>query len=283
MLKVVGFWVCYAVFWAVSGQMPHPKASPPATVVQTVGFTQIKVVYSRPSAKGRSVFGGLVPYGRIWRVGANESTKFTIDQDVKLAGHDLKKGTYVLYAFPEEKEWEIVVHANLTHWGDGRDNYSPDEDVFRFTVTPQVVSDYQETFEISFDHLTHDSAFMVWRWAYSKIKIPVEVATRKQMLTVIESNLSAKPTAQSYYEAARYFQEQQIQLERALVYVNKALEIGGGTYYYYRVKSLILADLNDFKSAVISAEISMQLADEQGKDEFVKMNKANIEVWKTKW
>ena len=96
----------------LSSQLDHPKASPAATVTQEVGFAKITVDYSRPATRGRVIFGDLVPYGRIWRVGANESTKISVDAQVAILGNKLPVGTYALYAFPEEGEWEIVFHKN---------------------------------------------------------------------------------------------------------------------------------------------------------------------------
>ena len=127
--------LCMALFLGASSgfsQIAHPKASPFSKVEQEVGLSKITVEYSRPAVKGRTIFAGdgLVPYGRIWRVGANESTKFSVDTDVEVMGNKLPEGTYALYAFPNEKEWEIVFHTNTKHWGDGRKDYNPEEDAF---------------------------------------------------------------------------------------------------------------------------------------------------------
>ncbi|MEX0273188.1 MAG: DUF2911 domain-containing protein [Flavobacteriaceae bacterium] len=277
------------LFCAVRGtaQVPHPKASPLSEVRQMVGLSQITVVYSRPSAKGRHIFGnqpdgtpGLVPYGRIWRVGANESTKVTVDVDMEVMGHGLSKGTYALYAFPEENEWQIAFHTNTTHWGDGRKAYDPLEDLFRIKVKPQKMGCHQETFSISFDSITHNSAQMNLIWARTKVTIPFSVDTDAVMQQRITEQLRAHPTAQTYYEAARYLQEQGQEPGRALDYLNKALELGGDTYYFHRVKSLVEADLGAFGEAIKSARKSLQLAAALGKDEFVRMNEKNIRKWK---
>ena len=132
----------------VVAQLEHPKASPAASVIQEVGLSTVAVVYSRPAARGRVIFGDLVPYRRIWRVGANASTKIAIDTDFFVDGHPLAAGTYALYAFPEEDAWDIVFHSNIEHWGDGRDSYNSKEDALRFQVKPEQVATYQENFEI---------------------------------------------------------------------------------------------------------------------------------------
>ncbi|PWL37332.1 hypothetical protein DKG77_16300 [Flagellimonas aquimarina] len=262
-------------------QINHPKASPFATVEQEVGLSKISVKYSCPAAKGREIFGGLVPYGRIWRVGANESTKITVDTDMIVLGNALPKGTYALYAFPEASEWEMVFHKNTSHWGDGRKNYDANEDLFRLKVKPKSVPYHQENFLIAFDSITHNSANMSMTWAGTQIIIPFVVDTHAQMEVEIAKQIEENPQAQTYYEAARYLQEQEKDYERALGYLDKALELGGDTYYFHRVKSLVQAELGDYESAIRSAEKSLKISAELEKDEFVRMNQKNIAKWKT--
>lgn len=238
--------------------------------------------YSRPGVKGRKIIGDLVPYDRIWRVGANESTKFSVDDAVEVMGNPLPEGTYALYAFPGKTQWEIVFHTNTSHWGDGRKAYNPEEDLFRILIKPDSITRLQENFLISFDALTHNSALMVWEWEHTRLEIPITVDTQRQMTAEITSKLNSQPSAQSYYEAARYFQEQGIQRDLAMEYIQKAIQLGGDTYYYYRVKSLIEAAKGNYKEAIASARKSLKLSQKEEKDEFVRMNKKNIALWEAK-
>lgn len=267
-------------------QIDHPKASPFAKVEQEVGLSKITVAYSRPAARGRTIFGnradgqpGLVPYGRIWRVGANESTKITFDTDVEISGNTLVKGTYALYAFPKADIWEIVFHSNTEHWGDGRTAYDPEEDALRIKVTPLKTLGFQENFSISFDMLSHNKGAMIWQWAHTIVLIPIEVNTHMIMEQQIQEKLSNAPTAQTYYEISRYYQEQGINYLEALAYLKKAISLGGNTYYFHRVKSLVEAALKEYSSAIESAKTSLELAQKEGKDEFVRMNQKNIDFW----
>ncbi|MEB8347408.1 DUF2911 domain-containing protein [Flavobacteriaceae bacterium KMM 6898] len=264
-----------------TAQITHPKASPFALVEQEVGLSKITVAYSRPATKGRAIFGHLVPYRRIWRVGANESTKITLDTDMKVLGNSLAKGTYALYAFPQEDTWEIVFHNNTTHWGDGRNDYNPAEDALRVTVIPEKAPFFQENFLITFDAMTHNSLEMIWVWEHTIVVIPMTVDTHGAMLREINKQIQENPTAQTYYEAARYYQEQGMEYPLALNYLNKAIDLGGDTYYFHRVKSLVESALEDYKAAVTSAQKSMKLAAIEGKDEFIRMNQENIKNWNT--
>ncbi|MET6991811.1 DUF2911 domain-containing protein [Sediminicola arcticus] len=263
-----------------AAQITHPKASPFSVMEQEVGLSKITIQYSRPAVKGRTVFGQLVPYSRIWRVGANASTKITLDSDIKVLGNTLSKGIYALYAFPNENTWEIVFHNTTTHWGDGRTAYDPAEDALRVTVIPEKIPYSQENFLITFDNITHNSLDMIWIWENAKIVVPMTVDTHNAMLGEIAKQLHQNPTAQTYYEAARYYQEQGMEYPLALEYLNKAIALGGDTYYFHRVKSLVEAALGDYKAALVSAQKSMVIAAKEGKDEFVRMNQENSINWK---
>ena len=279
MRSLILFFVLLGAF-SVGAQIDHPRISPLATVQQKIGLANVKVTYSRPGARGRKIMGELVPYGRIWRVGANESTKFTVDMPVSIQGNLLKAGTYALYAFPAENLWEFAFHANTSHWGDGRDAYNPAEDVFRIEVIPEQMNSLRENFLIAFDHIDHRSMDMILEWENTRFTIAITVDTDSLMRIEIENQLRDNPSAQTYYEAARYFQEQGTETMKALDYIHKAIELGGETYYFFRVKSLLEAYLGQYQSAIESASISLELAESLGKDEFVRLNQGNIQRWK---
>jgi len=269
--------LCSAVI--SNAQIIHPKASPFQEVSQHVGLSEVRISYSRPAVKGREIFGHLVPYGRIWRVGANESTKISLTHPMQIGDHQIPAGTYALYAFPEAAAWEIVFHKDTTLWGDGRDAYSTSDELFRTRVIPEPWPMVQENFLITFDQITHHSLELLLIWDRTCIRIPMEVDTQSFMEASIAEALSTAPSAQSYYEAARYLQEEGRDYDRALNYIDKSLEYGGETYYFHRVRSLILAGLGSYSEAVEAARRSEFLAANEGKDEFVRMNRENIEKW----
>ncbi len=280
-MKIFNLFFFLLLFQYSSSQITHPKASPFSKVEQEIGLSKISIAYSRPATRERKVFGGIVPYGRIWRVGANESTKVSVDADMEILGNLLPKGIYALYAFPEKEEWQVAFHTNISHWGDGRKRYNPAEDLFRITVKPESIPYHQENFLMAFDSITHNTANLNLIWASTKVTIPFKVDTDTQMELEIAKQLKENPTAQTYYEAARYLQEQGKDFERALAYLDKALELGGDTYYFHRVKSLVEAELGNFKGAIASAKKSLKIASELSKDEFVRMNEKNIKKWQS--
>jgi len=133
---------------ASAQQDKSKRPSPPAKVEQKVGSAQITIEYSRPSVKGREVFGGIVPYGKVWRTGANEATTFTTDKDITINGKKLPAGTYGLFTIPGEKEWTIIFNKNAKQWGSG--NYKEEEDQLRVTAKPQSTA-ATEMFTITVD------------------------------------------------------------------------------------------------------------------------------------
>lgn len=278
------FLVLFVMLFPFAGfsQIEHPRISPPATIIQKIGLSEITIQYSRPSMHGRKIFGHLVPFGRIWRVGANESTKISFDDTVRIQGTTVPPGSYALYAVPEAEEWIIIIHRNISHWGDGRLNYRPEEDQLRFRITPQMLQMPVETFTINFGHITHNHALLYWDWELTRIAFEIEVDTHRKMMAGIAEKIKSDPTADTYYEAARYFVEQHVQLELAREYLIRAEEKAKDRYYIHRVRSLAEAALGNFKEAIKHAGISKNLAEKEGKDEFVRMNELNIEMWKKK-
>jgi hypothetical protein len=277
--------MCYLFLFgitAIIAQITHPKISPRSVIRQEAGLTTLIVDYSRPSARGREIFGKLVPYERIWRVGANESTKFTTTETITVMGNTLAAGTYALYAFPGKKSWEIVFHSNTSHWGDGRADYNANEDVFRIRVQPIETKDFQENFVISFDEISHNSLVMHWDWANTRIRIPIALHTHSLMMKQIKKELAINPSAASYYQAARYLQEQNINSKQALQWLKKAETLEGPKYYISRVRSLLYASQEHYKKAIEAAKNSLQMAKALGKDEFVRINEENIKNWSVK-
>ncbi len=262
-------------------QIEHPKISPFSEIKQDIGLTRIVVRYSRPGARERKVMGDLVPYHRVWRTGANASTTITVSQEISLAGKALPQGTYTLLTIPHEEYWEVIVNRDTLLWTEGN-TYEKEKDIFRVKITSEALRDFQETFLITFNRLTHESAMLELRWEHTKISIPVKVSTQDLMRNEIEKKINTHPNAQTFYEAARYFQEQDIEYHRAMEFLEKAERIEGRTYYTYRIKALLLASKGMYKEAIHAAQESLIMATHQNKQDFVRMNKRSIDLWRSK-
>lgn len=267
--------VCTTAF----AQIKTPAPSPLGKVEQKVGLTDFSIEYSRPSKKGRVIFGDLVPYGEMWRTGANASTKVTFSSGVRIHGEFVPEGTYALYTIPGEKEWTIVFHKNLSYWGTGGKDYKMEEDQLRFTVTPNQYATLVETFTIGFSNLTSNSASIQLLWDNTEVNIPISVEFDDVVMQQIEKAMTI--SSGTYYTAARYYLDHDKDMEQALEWINKALD-SGDKYWYLRQKSLILGKLERYKEAIEVAEVSKTLADQAKNKNYVKMNEASIKEWSKK-
>lgn len=150
------------------------RISPMATVTQTVGFTDVKIDYSRPGVKGRTIWGGLVPYNGVWRAGANEATKFTFETDVKINGRKLKAGSYSFFAIPTKDKWTIIFNKVANQWG--AFEYNDVEDALRIEVTPEKENNcWQEWLAYTITKTSDSTAIVKLEWEKLKIPFNIEV------------------------------------------------------------------------------------------------------------
>lgn len=263
-------------------QIKTPPASPTGKISQTVGLINMDVDYSRPSAKGRKVFGDLVPFGEMWRTGANASTKVTFSDKATVAGISLDKGTYALYTIPEKTNWTIIFYKNTSYWGVPQPKDFKEEDVAaRFSVPVQNLSSKVETFTIEIGNLRNDGADLEVMWENAKVVIPVKVDTDSKVMADIDGTM-AGPKAGDYYAAARYYYEEKKDMKKALDWVNLSLEKGGDKFWILRLKANIQAELKMYKDAIATAQKSTELAKADGNTDYPRMNEESIAEWKKK-
>ncbi|MDX1585549.1 MAG: DUF2911 domain-containing protein [Balneolaceae bacterium] len=146
------------------------RVSPNATVSQTIGTTEVTLTYGRPSVNDRTIFDGLVPFGQVWRTGANESTAITFSSDVMIEGETVEAGTYSLYSVPGQDEWTIIINSKLS-WGT---QYDKSADVLRVNVEPETGREVEQ-FMIYFENVTENSAECVLHWDTTKVPFTIEV------------------------------------------------------------------------------------------------------------
>jgi hypothetical protein len=264
------------------GQIELPAPSPTAAFSQKVGLTEVSINYSRPSKKGREVFGNLVPYGKLWRTGANMATKLTFSDDVKIGDKDLPAGTYALFTIPGEKEWTIIFNKDINQGGTG--NYKESEDALRVTVKSKKIADTIETLFINIEDIKPTSAVIELGWESTIVHVPLEVSIDERIMASIEKSMTIG--AGTYQQAALYYQQSGKDLNQAIEWMDKALKMqeaeGNNVFWMYRQKSLIEADMKKYNDAIATAKVSMAKAKEAGNDDYVKMNTESIAEWSKK-
>src|SRR5665213_4418639 len=253
-----------------------PAASPACTVKQRIGLTDIEVVYSRPGVKDRTVFGGIIPYGQVWRTGANQATKITFSTPVELEGTDIPAGTYALFTIPGEDEWTIIISTNANQWGAFQ--YNQKDDFARFKVTPVTLPGTAiETFAIEFNHIRDESALLELVWEKTVVPIHLKVEVADKLVPQIEAAMSA-PGSKSdgfYFQAATFYYNHDLDLKKALAWVNAGLAGNSRiAYEMLHLKAQILAKQGDKTGAITAAKQSTELAVKAEGDgsSFVKMN-----------
>jgi tetratricopeptide (TPR) repeat protein len=264
--------------FTIEAQVQTPQASPKATINQVVGLTDVEVVYSRPSARGRAVFGNLVPFGKLWRTGANENTTVSFSDDVIIGGKTLKKGKYALYTIPNIQSWEVVFYTATDNWGTPEE-FKEENVALRTTVKEESTPKATDTFTIGINGLDSNYAFLEISWENSFVAVKFEVPTQKKAIANVEKAL-AGPSAGDYFSAAQFFYQSNGDINKARSYVDKALEMTTEKpFYYLRLKSLIQAKQGDKKGAIETAKVSLVASEAAGNQDYAKMNKDSISEW----
>jgi hypothetical protein len=274
----------FALTQNAQAQLRTPSPSPTAKLSQDVGLTKIEVEYSRPSAKGRKVFGDLVRFGEMWRTGANASTKFTSADDFTVGPNNIAvpKGMYALYTIPGKDMWTIIFYKNTTFGGvPPADKYTKDDEAARFDVPVKMVTEPVETFTMNINNCRNGGADLELVWENTRIVVPFSVPTDAKVMADIKTQMDG-PSANTYYAAARYYYEEKKDLNIALEWINKSLEKGGDKFWILRVKSMILADLGRYKDAIEVAKKSSELATKEGNKDYPAMNEKSIMEWSKK-
>lgn len=260
-------------------QIQTPAASPGAKIEQKIGLTDVSVEYSRPSKKGRVVFGDVVPFDVVWRTGANSATKITFSEDVVFGGAEVKKGSYAMLTKPGKKTWSIMLYPhNSTNWS----SYT-ESDVQPVTVMTDAImmpsGQDVESFMIGFDNLTNHGADLFLLWEKTYVPVAIKVGTDKAVEASI-AKVMGGPSAGDYYAAANYYYTEKKDLKQALSWINTSIEKGNEKYWVLRTKSLIQADLGDKKGAIETATKSLDMAKKDEDSAYIKMNEASIAEWK---
>lgn len=255
-----------------------PRTNPPGTVKQLVGATEVEVSYNRPSVKGRQIFGALVPYGQVWRTGADSTTKISFSTPVKLNGADVPAGTYELFTIPNPDEWTVIIHGNQSQWG----SYAYDQanDVARVTAKPEALAETVESFTIGVGDVKTKSATLYLEWAKVRVGVEIEVDVVAHVVPQIEAVLSSDAERKPYFLAAMFYYENDIDIDKAAEYMAAALEQNPGHIGMLHRQALILAKKGDKEGALAAARASLEGAadvNRELREEYTRLNTALIE------
>lgn len=249
-------------------QLKVPAPSPLQTVKQAFALSDITIEYSRPSAKGRVIYGDVVPFGKVWRTGANGATKITFGEDVKVEGAEVKAGTYAIYSIPNKDSWEIMLYKDLTLGGDVA-SYKKENELARFVVKPTVFEGKVETFTIDIANVTSSAASIELVWEKTRVAFKVTADIDSKIMKSIESTVVKD--SRPYFQAASYYYENDKDLKLAGEWVDKAIANNPKAYWVVLLKAKIQFKAKDLKGAAVTAEQVKVLAKEDQNDDYIKM------------
>lgn len=255
-----------------------PQPSPAQTITQSFATSKIEINYSRPGVKGRTIFGDVVPYDKVWRTGANNATTIYFGEDVTVNNTKLNKGKYGLLSIPGKDEWIIILSKDTTVTSPNE--YKQENDAVRIKVKPVILSKNIETFTIDIANLKNNSADIEIKWATTEVSFNVSTDIDSKIMKQIDEVMNADK--RPYYQAASYYYENDKDLKKALEWVNKAIEARPEAFWIYHLKAKIQAKLKDYNGAIATAEISKEKAKKAEYEEYVKMNDKLIEEIKSK-
>lgn len=252
-----------------TAQIQTPAPSPSATLTQRVGLTDIELNYSRPGKKDRKVMGELVPFGEIWRTGANSATTIAFSSDVTFGDKAVKAGTYALYTLPGESEWTVMLYSDLSMGGNVA-NYDNSKEVVRVTGKVEKIDMTVETFTMDINNIRDNGAHLVLMWENTVVRVPMEVSFDEMVMAQIERTMKnpMSQAANNYAAAASYYYQNGKDLNKALEWINAALSINSGAFWWMHTKAQIQLGLGDNKGAIATAEASKKAASENASGDF---------------
>ena len=266
--------ICAVSLHSLKAQVQAPAPSPTATLKQDVGLTDIEINYSRPGVKDRDIFGALVPYGQLWRTGANATTKISFSDDVMIGGKTLKKGKYSLFTYPGEDEWTVIFSNAMSL--PGNDGYDKNNDAVRLQVKPESLAHNVETFTIDVNNIRNNTATIDLSWENTLVSIPVSLNTDEKVFASIDQTMDG-PSANDYFAASSYYLGAGKDLDQAHKWAAKAVEMTDAKYpWIIYNKARIEAELGKKSEAIKTAEMAIKAAKAMNNDHYVMLNEELI-------
>lgn len=234
--------ICFISYGTTQAQIGRLALSPLQTLHQKIAKTDITITYSRPAKRGRDIFGGLEPFDKIWRTGANRNTKIEFSEDVIIGGTRLEKGTYAILTKPNPKNWEVYFYTDTHNW-EVPEPWETDKIAAQINVPTILLAHTVQSLTIGIDDITNEQCVMSIMWDKTKVAVPITLTTEEQMSKIIEDVLNG-PDEDDYYLAAQYRMESGENLEEGLTWINKAIELRPkAAWWDYRIKAMTLLGL----------------------------------------
>ena len=258
---------------------PHiPGASTTQTLTQEFGLGKISITYSRPNVKGRKIFGGLQPYGQVWRTGANAATTITFTENVIIEGNKVPAGTYGLFTIPTTDDWTIIINKNPHQWG--AYTYKQDDDLLRFTVKPFPVGENMETFSMQFMNAGAQSADLVMLWEHTGVAVHFKTDDDAQVMANIDT-LMQKDPKRNAFNAIQYYYENDKDLNKALAWAQEAQKEDAKDPYYILWVARLKLKMGDKAGAIEAAQQGIQLAKDAKDEEYQRLNQMVLDKAKS--
>jgi tetratricopeptide (TPR) repeat protein len=246
-----------------------PQASPAARVGLAIGVTDVEITYHRPGVKGRGIWGGLVPYGEVWRLGANDATTISFSTPVKVEGHDVPAGKYSLFAIPGKDSWTLVLNKTAEQWG--AYSYKKEDDLLRFDVKPQAGPPTEKTewMVFSMTPASETSATVEMAWESLRVPFTVSADVDRMVWNGIDSSMAGKPDAETYLTAVQYAMNKGVRLDDAMAWTDKALALEADNFWGHEFKAKLLQKQGKVEEAIQHLDKAMETAKGKAPQEYI--------------
>src|SRR5580704_9349767 len=270
MKKLISLFIPIALLFIDSSaqQLKTPAPSPPQYIKQDFGLSSIELSYSRPGVKGRKIFGDLVPFGKVWRTGANSATTISFGDDVLIGGTKVAAGKYGLLTIPGDKSWTIIISKQLDVTNPT--GYKQDQDIVRVTAQAQELPFSVESFTIAFSDVTSSTCNLGFLWDKTYVAFPIQTEIDSKIMKQIDDALNKdnKP----YFSAAMYYLDNGKDLNKALEWFNKAIDLQPDGFFIYYQKARCQAKLGKKTEAIATAQKGIESAKAAKNDDYVALN-----------
>lgn len=278
MKRILLLFTVLSLSFGAQSQIQTPQPSPTQKVEQKVGLTDVTLNYSRPSMRGRAVYGNLVPFDKIWRTGANNNSVISFSNDVEIGGKTLKAGSYAIFTKPGVSNWDVYFYSDTNNWG-LPEKWDTEKIAAQITVPTVPLSINTETFTLSLGSITNDSAVLGIQWAKTYVGVPIKFPTDEIVSANIDRAMNG-PSANDYYSAAVYYFEAGKDINQAKSWIDKSMEMTKEPMFWQlRQKSLIYAKAGDKKGAIEAAKMSLESAKKAGNNDYVALNTKSLKEW----